>query len=742
MGGIATLMERRSSTINPVHPRDPGVVEMFRLGQMTEAGVSVDLRDALTLSAYFSALRALSEDIGKTPVFLNRRLPENATERATDHRVYRKLHDRPNPHQSPFLFKRRMQWRAIHNGNGYAEIMLNGDLIPLHPSRVTPFWSEDGSRAYLYRPPKGQPRVIPQSRMFHLFGMPGDDDLQGVPLLEYARESLGSALAGEIYAARFFGNDATPGVRIIHPGKLTPAAKQGIRESLEVRHGGPRGSHRAAVFAENVKVEDWSTDPEKAQLHQFRIDVIREVARWFRMPPHKLADLERTTYNNIEHEDLNYQGDTILPWVVNWEETASLSLLTEEEQRTYFVEFLMDALLRADSKTRAEVNEIKERSGALSPNEWRRQDNQNPIEGGDQYFVPLNWIPLDRAAAYLDEKTSPAAAPSAIGDAGPDPGEEVQKLALNGAQIASLLTVIQQVTSKQISALTAKSLIRVSGPALTESQIAPLVDSAESFEPALLDAVSGQPSQRSAVHGAELRSVVARKRLRESFRPLFEEAAARILRREAKAVEGAARRLEANRSAASFLTWAEEYYREHRETVVRDMLPVISALAAAMRDAAVVEVGVAAEVVTVEAFAGNYAGAFAVRHIAESQERLRTLIAEAAGESFQSELEETLRAWQEERPAAIARAEVNQEANAVARETWRQSGVRKLKWTTSGSTCGLCRKLDGQVVGIEQEFVHPGETVEGEEGQAHLEATRKRLHPPLHDGCDCGIVPA
>jgi HK97 family phage portal protein len=346
-------------------------------------GVTINEDRANTVAAWFAGIRNISEDVAVAPLHVYRRNGRNA-DKATDLPVYRMLHDAPNPEMTSFTFRSTLQAHAMAWGNGYAEKELNAQgrciaLWPLRPDRMEVVW-EGGKRVYHYRPTAmAQPIRITSDRVFHLPGL-GFDGLQGYSLLRLARETLGQTIALREYGGRVLNNDARPGVILTHPGVLSKTARENIADSWDANHGGFGNAGRTAVLEEGITVSTIGFPPEDIQFLESQKWHVTEVARWLRIAPHKIGDLERATFSNIEEQNIDHVTSTLRAWFVRWEQQLDKDVVQDPD---LFCEHNLDAALRGKTLERAQANVLKINAGAAVPNEWRAQDNQNPLPWGD-----------------------------------------------------------------------------------------------------------------------------------------------------------------------------------------------------------------------------------------------------------------------------------------------------------------------------------------------------------------------
>jgi HK97 family phage portal protein len=396
-GLLSSLIERRFH----VSQSPPGWVDKW-FGADTATGIAVDEESALQYIAVFTCIRILAETLGSLPFIPYRRLKGGGKERATDFYLYQILHDMANPEMTASQFRETLMGHVASWGNGYAQIVRNqaGQVIELWPMRPDKMTIErtNGQIVYTYRLPKPDQdgktaRTFPADQIFHIPGL-GFDGISGYSPIAIARQAIGLGLAAEQFGSRFFGNDARPGIVLQHPFKLSDPAYKNLKDSWEEEHQGVNKSHKPMILEEGMTFKEIGIPPEDAQFLQTRLFQIREIARLYRIPPHMLADLEKSTYSNIEQQGLEFVTYTIMPWAVRWEQTVYKSLLTPAERKTYFAEYLLDGLLRGDLKTRYDAYHIARLDGWMNADDIREKENMNPLpEGqGQVYLIPLNMV--------------------------------------------------------------------------------------------------------------------------------------------------------------------------------------------------------------------------------------------------------------------------------------------------------------------------------------------------------------
>ena len=378
----ASRLFRPWHLFNEVIATSADLARLFRGGVDTHAGIDVNPTTALNLSTVMACRRVLSEDIAKLPLILYRRDADDPRHkaRATDHPLYRLLRDSPNDWQTAFEFREMMQGHALLTGNAYAFInRVRGEvveLIPLDPTTVTVRQDPDFTVHYTVNQRERGPRELGVGEILHVRGL-SSDGFTGISVVANARESIGLGLATEKFGARFFGRGARPGLVLTHPQTLADTALEHLKESLDQDYKGDN-AFRSLVLEEGMKMDMASLSNEDSQFLETRKFQVTEVARWFRVPPHKVGDLERATFSNIEMQSIEYVTDTLMPWAVRWEQAIDQALLPDPDEDDLFVEFLFDALLRGTAKERNESDAIAVQNGWKTRNEVRAQNNMNP----------------------------------------------------------------------------------------------------------------------------------------------------------------------------------------------------------------------------------------------------------------------------------------------------------------------------------------------------------------------------
>lgn len=267
---------------------------------------------AMQMTAVYSCVRILSEAVAGLPLSLYRYNDSGGKERAINHPLYKLLHDEPNPEMTSFAFRETLMGHLLLWGNAYAQIIRNArgevvGLYPLMPNKMTVDRDSYGRLYYLYqRTSEDTPSLGKEQQVYlrptdvlHIPGL-GFDGLVGYSPIAMAKNAVGLAIATEEYGAKFFANGAAPGGVLEHPGTIKDP--QRVKESWNSAYQGSGNAHKVAVLEEGMKYQAIGISPEQAQFLETRKFQINEIARIFRVPPHMVGDLEKSSFSNIEHK--------------------------------------------------------------------------------------------------------------------------------------------------------------------------------------------------------------------------------------------------------------------------------------------------------------------------------------------------------------------------------------------------------------------------------------------------------
>ena len=548
----------RALSLSGGNLKDPRLNELFG-GSSTDSGVSVTPDTALTYSAVYAAVRCIAESVSSLPLNYYERLPGGGKAHAKANPLHHLLHDEPNPEMTSLQWREASMAHLLLHGNSYTEIVrdLEGNAVelwPIDPTMVAPKRTDSGELYYELNRGKN---FITANNMLHIPGL-SFDGISGVSPITLARQSLGLSMAIEQFGAGYFGRGARPGGVLTFPGQLSPEARQNLRRSFEELHAGGANSHRVALLEAGLKWEAIGVPPDDSQFLQSREFQIIEVARWFNLPPNKLKDLSKTSYNSLEQMEISFVVDTLRPWLVRWEQQLNRKIIRPKDRGSYFFEHNVDGMLRGDQASRYQSYSVGRNWGWLSVNEIREKENQNPIEGGDVYMVPLNMQSLDTSPT-----AAPATNPSLVAVPATDPslaapaaaaGADVASTALNGAQITSLVDLVTQVGMKLIPIASAKAIAIASFPFLSQAVVDQIFNGLDSVPPPTLPPTP--PPTRSH------ESIILR---------LLDDAGERLQSVECSAVKRFANK------PAEFLTKLDHFCAEHRARVTSAYAPVLEA---------------------------------------------------------------------------------------------------------------------------------------------------------------------
>jgi HK97 family phage portal protein len=373
-------------------PKELERIWLQHFGTPTKAGVVVTQDTAMRVSAVFACIRVLAETVGQLPLILYRRLPDKGKERVTDHPLAQ-LMMRPNHFQTRQDFTEMLTGHTALRGNGYAFKNIVGgrvvELLPFRPDQVTPRINEFQVIHYDVQLKDGGKKTYTQDQIFHLKGFSGSGFV-GDSVLAHAKESIGTAIAIKDHGARFFKNGGKFTGIITHPGHFEDDdAIKRFQRSWDVRTSGD-DAWSTAVLEDGLKWEKVGMSNEDSQFLESGKFSVEDIARFFRMQLHKIQSMDKATFSNIEQQALEFVVDTMMPWLVRWELNISAQLIDPAERDELFMEFLVEGLLRGDSKARSEFYKSAIFAGWMNRNEPRIKENMNPVDGLEDFLQPSN----------------------------------------------------------------------------------------------------------------------------------------------------------------------------------------------------------------------------------------------------------------------------------------------------------------------------------------------------------------
>jgi len=369
----------------------------------TWSGKTVNERTAIQTTAVYACIRILSETIASLPLHTFK-YTDSGKEKDYDHSLYFLLHDEPNPEMTSFVFRETLVSHLLLYGNAYAQIIRDGrgrvqSLWLLMPDKMTVDRGNDGKIIYQYSK-SGVSIPLWAQDVLHIPGL-GYDGLVGYSPIAMTKNAIGLNIAAEEYGSRFFSNSGNPSGVLEHPGQIKDP--QRVRESWNEVYGGNSNAHRVAVLEEGLHFKPISIPPEQAQFLETRKFQINEICRIFRVPPHMVADLEKSSFSNIEQQSLDFVVNTIRPWLVRIEQSLCQKLLLPGEKGKVFVKFNVDGLLRGDFQSRMNGYAIARQNGWMSADDIRELEDMNKLPegiGGGRYLCNGNMVDLANAGHF------------------------------------------------------------------------------------------------------------------------------------------------------------------------------------------------------------------------------------------------------------------------------------------------------------------------------------------------------
>ena len=389
----------------------------FLFGRTT-SGKPVNERTAMQTTAVYACVRILAEAVASLPLHVYEYQDDGGKKLVHDHPLYYLLHDEPNPEMTSFVFRETLMSHLLIWGNAYAQIIRDGagrvlGLYPLLPDKMDVQRDDRGNIYYVYSRNSDENPMFKEygniklkaEDVLHIPGL-GFDGLIGYSPIAMAKNAVGMTLACEEYGASFFANGANPGGVLEHPGVLKDPSK--VRESWNSVYRGVNNAHKIAVLEEGMKYQQIGIPPEEAQFLETRKFQINEIARLYRIPPHMVGDLDKSSFSNIEQQSLEFVKYTLDPWVIRWEQSLQRSLLLPGEKGKYFIKLNVDGLLRGDYQSRMNGYAVGRQNGWFSANDIREMENMNPIpdeEGGNLYLINGAMTKLADAGAFAKTDT-------------------------------------------------------------------------------------------------------------------------------------------------------------------------------------------------------------------------------------------------------------------------------------------------------------------------------------------------
>ena len=378
-------------------------------GSRNSAGVNVTPMSAMRTSAVWACIRVLSTSYASLPLHVKRRTAQGMIIDAVNEPIYDVLHRNPNPEQTSFIFRMVAMAHLCLYGNAYAEIEFDyfGNPINLWPIPAwccRPLRTEKKELYYQVSiPDTGETKNLQPYRILHIMGL-GTDGMQGLSPIRQHAETIGITLAADQFSGMFFSNGMNIGGIVEHPNKLSITGSTNLRNSLNEKYAGLGNSHRLMLLEEGMKYTKIGINPMEAQLLEERQYQIEDIARIYGVQLHKIGHLLHATFSNIEHQAIEFVTDTMLPWVVNFEQEYDRKLCFNGQ----YTKHSMEGLLRGDTAARAAFYKELFYISSITPDEIREKEDMNPEPDGmgRRYYIPGNMVPADRIDDYINKNTS------------------------------------------------------------------------------------------------------------------------------------------------------------------------------------------------------------------------------------------------------------------------------------------------------------------------------------------------
>lgn len=372
-------------------------------GIRTTSGVSVSPESALRYTTVLICQRVLGESVASLPCILYKRRKDGGKDRATDHPLYNVLHDKTNGWNTSFEYFEGTMHNLASRGNGYAYVERNSrgqtvGLVPLNPDGVEIKQASDWTPLYEAVMPDNSKSKLSKAEIHHIRG-PLSKGYKGRSIITLARESIGLGLAAQQFGAAQFENGVQASGALKHPKTLSTPAHERLVTSFSENHAGLGNAHKPLILEEGLEWVPMSLTNKDAQFLEMRKFQRSEIAGIFRVPAHFVNDMEKATFSNIEHQSLDFVMHSLRPWLKRIEQAINRDLLTDIERQEYFVEFLIDDLLRGDFETRMNGYALQIQNHVATPNEVRARENMNPHADGDKMLETNNTQPAGRKPA-------------------------------------------------------------------------------------------------------------------------------------------------------------------------------------------------------------------------------------------------------------------------------------------------------------------------------------------------------
>lgn len=380
-------------------------------GFNNHSGVPVNEESALRFITVYSCVRVLSEALASLPLVVYKSRPDGGSDKAMDHPVYDVLSNEPNDEMHSVTWREQQMSNLVISGNNYSIITRNGkgqviDVYPVPWERCWPYRDPKDWTIKYRVDDRGKYEIFPASEVFHVTGL-GWDGILGYSPIRMASESIGVGMAAAQFTARFYGQGMSASGTIEHPNEMSETAYQRLKGDVAENWSGLHNAWKPIILEGGAKYSTISMPMKDAQFIETRKLAREEIAGLFRVPPHMIADLERSTNNNIEQQSLEFVMYSLLPYIVKWESVINWKLFSKRDrQQGYYAKFNVEGLLRGDYKSRQEGLAIQRQNGVISANEWRAFEEMNPRSEAGADALLVNSAMISTPAPGPDPQTT------------------------------------------------------------------------------------------------------------------------------------------------------------------------------------------------------------------------------------------------------------------------------------------------------------------------------------------------
>jgi len=659
-------------------------------GVPASSGKTVNKTSAMRLWAVYACVSLISETLAHLPLKLKRKKKGGGTEDAIDHPLYDILKLSPNSEMTSFTWREAGQGNLLTEGNGYfwIERGRGGTILglwPVEPKFVDPKRLSKADLARLrlgYRDRivydvnlgANAKKRIPAKDMLHVVGF-GFNGLKGESVItNYGKETIGNGLALDEFQGKFFKNGLHTGGTLEHPETLGDN-KPGFIEALKNRYQGGQNVGVPMVLENGMEFKQHKVSLVDQQFLEQMGATALQVCGIFKTPPSKIGIYGKgTSYNNTEQQGKNFLDTTMLQWLVRWEQAMAVKLLTKEERQSgLFIKFNFDGILRPDAKTRSAMEQSEWQRG-VPLNVLRKRNDQNPVEGGDVGFVPMNFIPVDQA-------TEPPIPPPPIDN------RNDRSLCGCGHEHRNFI-----------------------------------------------------PQSVIEFRAKQERSIRGRDRITKRWLPLIRSAAEKLVSREVKAVAREAKKNNKERGTRDFNKWMDKFYSSLPDIIKRELGPVLSGYMEQMSDEISREIGESISQDELRNHIEGYIAGFAGQWVDSSRGQLVTLLDEIESDDFTPIIARS-EDWQEKRAPKVERELGPGAANAIAAFGFASVGLGSIWALRTTENCPFCQGLEGKRVAPGEFFLQGGTEYNPSGAEQPMKIRGNTLHPPIHGGCDCYLLP-